>query len=95
MTDATRPARIQRKRTKGWKMPEGAVYVGRPSKYANPIPVESTGVFDEAGQAQYTATLTRADLAAIRRDLRGKVLCCWCRLDQDCHADILLRIANG
>ena len=29
------PVRIQRKRTKGWKMPEGAVYVGRPSRFGN------------------------------------------------------------
>jgi hypothetical protein len=28
--------RIQRRRTKGWRMPEGAVYVGRPSKWGNP-----------------------------------------------------------
>lgn len=31
------PKRIQRKRTKGWKMPEGAVYVGRPTKWGNPF----------------------------------------------------------
>ncbi|MCU1677702.1 MAG: hypothetical protein JWM93_2460 [Frankiales bacterium] len=30
------PQRIQRKRTKGWRMPEGAVYVGRPTKWGNP-----------------------------------------------------------
>ena len=29
------------------------------------------------------------------RQLRGKVLACWCRLDQRCHADTLLRLANG
>jgi hypothetical protein len=34
-----------------------------------------------------------ADL--IREHLRGKNLACWCRLDQPCHADILLEIANG
>jgi len=28
--------RIQRRRTKGWRMPEGAVYVGRPSRWGNP-----------------------------------------------------------
>lgn len=27
--------------------------------------------------------------------LRGKNLACWCRLDQPCHADVLLEIANG
>jgi hypothetical protein len=31
------PRRIQRKRTKGWRMPEGAVYVGRPSRWGNPF----------------------------------------------------------
>src|SRR3990167_6242156 len=31
------PKRIQRKRTKGWRMPEGVVYVGRPSKFGNPF----------------------------------------------------------
>jgi hypothetical protein len=30
------PARIQRRRTKGWRAPEGAVYVGRPTRYGNP-----------------------------------------------------------
>lgn len=29
--------RIQRKRTAGWRMPEGAVYVGRPSRWGNPF----------------------------------------------------------
>jgi hypothetical protein len=26
--------------------------------------------------------------------LRGKNLACWCRLDQPCHADVLLELAN-
>lgn len=30
------PVRLQRKRTKGWRMPEGAVYVGRPTIWGNP-----------------------------------------------------------
>lgn len=33
----TAPQRIQRKRVKGWRMPEGAVYVGRGSKWGNPF----------------------------------------------------------
>ena len=39
--------RIQRKRVKGWKMPENTVYVGRPTKWGNPFRVEedSAGVF--------------------------------------------------
>jgi hypothetical protein len=31
------PNRIQRQRTAGWRMPEGAVYVGRPTKWGNPF----------------------------------------------------------
>lgn len=31
------PVRIQRRRTKGWKMPEGAVSVTRPGPYGNPF----------------------------------------------------------
>lgn len=33
------PERIQRRRTKGWRMPEGTVYVGRGSKWGNPFVV--------------------------------------------------------
>lgn len=29
--------RIQRSRAKGWRMPENAVYVGRPTKWGNPF----------------------------------------------------------
>ncbi len=33
------PHRIQRKRTKGWKLPEGTVVVDRSTKFGNPFPV--------------------------------------------------------
>lgn len=38
------PIRIQRRRTKGWRMPEGAVYVGRPTFWGNPFAVGQDGV---------------------------------------------------
>jgi hypothetical protein len=31
------PQRIQRQRVKGWRMPENTLYVGRGSKWGNPI----------------------------------------------------------
>jgi hypothetical protein len=31
----------------------------------------------------------------IRQALRGRDLACWCPLDQPCHADVLLQIANS
>lgn len=36
-----------------------------------------------------------ADLRAALHELAGKDLACWCPLDQPCHADVLLELANG
>ncbi|QEX18539.1 hypothetical protein FRZ44_38460 [Hypericibacter terrae] len=33
----TAPLRIQRRRTKGWRMPPNTVYVGRPTRWGNPF----------------------------------------------------------
>src|ERR1035438_6859562 len=38
------PQRIQRKRTKDWRMPEGAVSVTRPGRFGNPYPVNVYGL---------------------------------------------------
>jgi len=51
------PKRIQRQRTKGWRMPKGAIYVGRPSRWGNPWPVENVRAqlamaYDWSGMAQ-------------------------------------------
>ncbi len=32
---------------------------------------------------------------AVIEELAGKNLACWCPLDQPCHADVLLKLANG
>lgn len=37
------PVRVQRKRLKGWRMPENSVYVGRPSEWENPWKVGRDG----------------------------------------------------
>ncbi|EOM77926.1 DUF4326 domain-containing protein [Rhodococcus rhodnii] len=41
----TAPKRIQRKRTRGWRMPENTVYVGRPTKWRNPFAVDDGFVY--------------------------------------------------
>ena len=122
------PRRIQRRRTKGWRMPEGAIYVGRPTRWGNPwtpgmaldlrmIVPPSAPDRDELGAAWrlvqinlgacielYRSALTRSELveppldftiADAQRELIGRDLVCWCPLDQLCHADILLELANG
>lgn len=40
------PARIQRRRTKGWRAPLGAVYVGRGSRWGNPCTQVRTPALD-------------------------------------------------
>ena len=103
------PKRIQRKRIKGWRMPEGAVYVGRPSKWGNPYGVsgETTpliavrlfrDMLNRAPTADNGSTWGRPGetvFDTIRRELQGKDLVCWCSLESPCHADVLLQIANG
>src|SRR5690348_3995079 len=42
-TPMSEPRRIQRKRTKGWRMPEGAVYVGRGTRWGNPFVLKTRG----------------------------------------------------
>jgi hypothetical protein len=82
------PKRIQRKRTKGWHMPPNAVSVTRPGKWGNPYTVEEYG--REAAIQRYREWVIGKDLS----ELRGKDLACYCPLDQPCHADVLLELAN-
>lgn len=42
------PKRIQRKRTKGWKMPENTVNVTRPSKWGNPFKLVGNMIYIDA-----------------------------------------------
>lgn len=92
-----KPQRIQRKRTAGWQMPENTVYVGRPTVYGNEFDHRKLGRPDAV--AQYRAWLEQhmhahTYMEAHVKTLRGKHLACWCRLDQECHADVLLEAAN-
>jgi hypothetical protein len=147
------PERIQLRRTKGWRLPEGAVTVARPTKYGNPFPIDGDWAIwtalalgykaNPAGRRQAAVSLHRAwatgqpvdrqpfagdgaieysdgsvvpmveivvgfALTAARLSpaptlppipdfapLRGLDLACWCPLDQPCHADVLLELANA
>ena len=86
------PARIQLRRTKGWRKPEGAVVVSRPSRWGNPFPIGPDRSAAEAVARYREWIAPRAD--EVRAELRGRDLCCWCPLDRACHADVLLELAN-
>jgi hypothetical protein len=52
--------RIQRRRTKGWRMPEGAVYVGRPSLWGNPYSLDDVRViYPEVPPSERAAAAVR------------------------------------
>jgi len=104
------PHRVQRKRTKGWKMPPNTICVTRPGKWGNPYMLASvphrvtrTEIIcysAEEAVANYRAYILANQQSAERfrlpiGELRGKNLACFCRLDQPCHADVLLEIANA
>ena len=99
-----KPKRIQRKRTKGWKMPPDTVYVGRPTQWGNPYPtaaeferaIDNGDIFDHlAAKYEHTGNIPDYwDLDIWLHGLKGENLCCWCPLDKPCHADVLLRLAN-
>lgn len=147
------PARIQRRRTRGWRMPDGAVYVGRGTVWGNPFRYRdhtglvryrpaSPGEWDYEGRISadgmrhdyygpdgivtefWVRYATRSELVElyrrtlvdptpsmrsscpphgrflkttvddVRTALAGRDLACWCPLDQPCHADVLLALAN-
>ena len=113
-------------------MPEGAVYVGRPTKYGNPFKIVGDMIYGDASHRRtifdpwiyiepsdndfidwksplqdivvslYVNWLAGNDKNYIilpptmpeLLPLHGKNLACWCRLDQRCHADVLLELAN-
>jgi hypothetical protein len=96
------PKRIHRRRSKGWRMPGGAIYVGRPTIWGNPFLVSDYGqqkavdLFRDwlNGLDPETRPEQRKRLLESIQELRGKDLVCWCRPDQPCHADVLLELAN-
>lgn len=125
--------RIQLRRTKGWRKPEGAVVVARPTRWGNPFKVggpiggwvhvgctdlwRKDGRIDSVEHAVamfrsyagvhfvpvtpeatphkgiYTHGIESLEAHA-RRHLRGRDLACWCPLDEPCHGDVLLELAN-
>lgn len=90
-----KPVRIQRKRTKGWKMPENTVCVTRPGKWGNPY--HTTLIHD----AKWIVEKFELQLITILKstpnyldELKGKNLACWCKIGEPCHADVFLKYAN-
>ncbi len=88
---SSKPHRVQLSRKKGWRMPENTVKVSRPSPYGNYAgPTRADYERDIAGMTNTDRAFFMDRVA----ELSGKNLACWCPLDQPCHADVLLELAN-
>lgn len=91
-------------------MPPNTVSVARPTKWGNPYRIgRDHTYYGGPGYEQATpkqcvllyrwhlsawASAERVSRRKLLQELRGKNLACWCPLDQPCHADALLELAN-
>ncbi len=88
-------------------MPEGAVYVGRPTRWGNPFPIIEHPTLSQV-QARASAVYNfeaalygregmhmGVTVDDVRRELAdAKYLVCWCHLSLPCHVDIYLKILS-
>jgi len=75
------------------EIPDGAIYVGRPSKWGNPFQIGRDGTRRQVISKYEDWLLGNASLLAQIYELRGHDLVCWCS-PKDCHGEILLQLAN-
>lgn len=76
-------------------IPEGAVYIGRPTKWGNPFVISRDGDRAQVMKKYETWLMTQTELVAQAKvELKGKDLYCWCA-PKACHGDVLLKVANS
>lgn len=88
------PKRIRLSRRSGWRKPETAIVVARPSRWGNPFTVEEYGRTGAIDKYRTWIEGRIHDGHANLTELTGRDLACWCPLDEPCHADVLLELAN-
>jgi hypothetical protein len=94
---AVRPVRLQLCRRKGFNLQAlsyavnglDAVNCARPGKWGNPFNSKNSGNV-------HPALRFACEVAPLMdlEPLRGKNLACWCGPDDECHVDIILKLAN-
>jgi hypothetical protein len=117
-----KPKRIQRKRAKGFRLPDKTLCISRPGVWGNIYPVSEFGdlalpLFRNSLCGIWNPSLLDGHPEALRgkaydlhckwvgqfaqhpldvlRDIlpRYHFIACWCRLDRECHGDIMLEVA--
>jgi Domain of unknown function (DUF4326) len=85
---------VQLSRAKGWRKPQGAVVVARPGRWGNPFTVDGLGRAEAVRRYREWLAGQPDLIAAARSELAGHDLACWCAPGEQCHADVLLAVAN-
>lgn len=103
-TGGRAPRRVQLSREPGWKTSPSTIRVDAYSRWGNPFEGEYRSVNkfvaflltspDRVYVRDGKTTVYPSD-EAIKQDLGGYDLGCFCDLGEGCHADILIKIANG
>lgn len=97
-----KPQRIQLRRTKGWRLPQGAVSVARPTKWGNPYRVADYEEFYPGSTELDRRKMAVGDFRGMLNgdwvgeehdyplihELRGKDLACWCPLPEPGQPDV-------
>lgn len=83
---------------RGLEKEPNAVYVGRPwgpfksgSKWGNPFKSGRDGNISEV-LAKYEEYIIKSALFQQLFELKDKMLICWCKDDEPCHADVLIKL---
>lgn len=92
------PPRIRILRRAGWSLPDGYVWIVRPTRWSNPIRINGTNSRHEAVQGFRRLLLERRlpiTVEDVRREIGepGFGVACYCREDEDCHGDVILEVA--
>ena len=91
------PKVLNIKDLKQGEWPENTARVDRSSQWGNPFVMKDKSDAERNRVCdafeEMAARLLPETIAALKKDLKGKNLACWCT-PKRCHADTLLRIAN-
>jgi hypothetical protein len=97
--------RIQRKRTKGWRLPDNAVCITRGTKWGNPFKISDKVTRDVSISIFEKCILNPTialDLFGFKiyehfkwisehiHELKDKDLACFCKEGDPCHGDVLI-----
>ncbi len=86
------PTRIQRRRTKDFRLPPNTRCINRGTPHGNPYTVKEYG----RGEAlrrfrEYLEAMSPTKRAGYLAPIRQyKFIACFCAVDEDCHGDVIL-----